>query len=91
MFRINICPDSYNLAGYKAIFYLLDNKLEMVPQLVTQLSEFSLPLVLQAELERLLCNSVVQPLHTRISSRNEIVLSCDIKGIMVQTFYSVIK
>jgi hypothetical protein len=35
----------------------------MVAQLVAQLPELRLPLILEAELERLLGNVVIQPLH----------------------------
>ncbi len=43
--------------------HLLDDEVQMVAQLVAQLPELRLPLILEAELERLLGNVVIQSLH----------------------------
>jgi len=43
---------------------VLDDQVQMVPEFVTKLPKFSFPLVLEAKLESLLSNVVVQALHT---------------------------
>ena len=43
--------------------YLFDDQIQMVSEFVAQLPELGLPLVLEAELEGLLGDVVVEPLH----------------------------
>jgi hypothetical protein len=49
--------------------HLLNNKVEMVAQLVAQLPEFGLSLVLEAKLEGLLGNVVIKALYARVGAQ----------------------
>jgi len=48
---------------------VLDDQIQMVPEFVTELPEFSFPLVLEAKLESLLSDVVIETLHTGVSSQ----------------------
>jgi len=47
---------------------VLDDQVQVVPELVTKFPELCFPLVLEAKLESLLSYVVVQTLHTRVGS-----------------------